>query len=89
MVVQSKKATKASKKKPLGPQPTVDQRSFELVHAEDIKLDQNEADNVVSAINRALHREGISDVRVERVRCTDTCRLLGVTSPTSTLQTLL
>ena len=87
-VVQSKKATKASKK-PLGPQPTVDQRSFELVHAKDIKLDQNEADNVVSAINRALHREGISDVRVERVRCTDTCRLLGVTSPTSTLQTLL
>ena len=72
-----------------GPQPTVDQRSFELVHAKDIKLDQNEADNVVSAINRALHREGISDVRVERVRCTDTCRLLGVAPPTSTLQTLL
>ena len=88
-VVQSKKATKASKKKPSGPQPTVDQRSFELVHTKDIKLDQNEADNVVSAINRALHREGVSDVRVERVRCTDTCRLLGVTSPTSTLQTLL
>ena len=65
-VVQSKKATGARvSKKPSRPQPTVDQRSFELVHAKDIKLDQNEADNVVSAINRALHREGISDIRVE------------------------
>ena len=79
-VVQSKKATKAFKK-PSGPQPTMDQRSFELVHAKDIKLDQNKADNVVPAINRALHREGISDVRVERARCTDTCRPLGATPP--------
>ena len=40
-------------------------------------------------INRALQREGISDVRVERIRCTDSRRLLGVTTPTSTLQDLL
>ena len=37
----------------------------------------------------ALHREGISEVRVERIRCTDSRRLLGVTTPTSTLQDLL
>ena len=41
------------------------------------------------SINRALHREGISEVRVERIRCTDSSRLLGTTTSTSTLQDLL
>ena len=41
---------------------------------------------ITSAINRALHREGISDTRVDQVRWTDTCRILGITTPTATLQ---
>ena len=67
----------------------MDQRSFELIQNEQPKLSRNQADNIVSSINRALHREGISEVRVERIRCTDSRRLLGVTTPTSTLQDLL
>ena len=43
----------------------------------------------MSAISRALQREGISDARVERVQCTDTCRILGTTAPATTLQGLL
>ena len=66
----------------------MDQSSFEFVQNEHPKLNRNEA-NIVSSVNRALHREGISDVRVERIQCTDSRRLLGVTTPTSTLQDLL
>ena len=53
------------------------------------KLNSNEADNVASYVNRALYKEGISNVRIERIRCTDTRRILGVTTPTFTLQDLL
>ena len=88
-VVQSKrKAAKAAKKQPSPPQPTMDQRSFEFVH-EQTKLNRNEANNIASYVNRALHRKGSSSVRVERIRCTDTGRTLSVTTPTSTLQDLL
>ena len=90
MVVQNKrKAVKDSKKQPPSPQPTMDQRSFELTQNGQPKLSRNEADNVVSSINRALHKEGISDVKVERIWCTGSGRLLGVTTPTSTLPDLL
>ena len=43
----------------------------------------------MSPINLALHLEGISEVRVERIRCTDSSRRLGTTTPASTLQDLL
>ena len=69
--------------------PTMGQRSFELIHFEDFKLSRNEVENIMSSINRALHKEGISGVRIERTRCTDTGRILGTTTPTSTLQDLL
>ena len=89
-VVQSKrKAAKATKKQPLPLQPTMDQRSFEFVHHEQTKLNRNEADNIASYVNRALHGKGSSSGRVERIRCTDTGQILGVTTPTSTLQDLL
>ena len=67
----------------------MDQRSSESVHHKQTKLNSNEADNIASCVNRALHRKGSSSVRVERIRCTDTGRILGVTTPTSTLQDLL
>lgn len=88
----------ASPQRPLRPQngqhhhqptPSLDQRSFELVHDGDIRLSANEVANITSAINRALHKEGIEGIRVDRVRCTDTRRILGTTTPTSTLQGLL
>ena len=87
-VAQSKRAIKATKKKPT-PQPTIDQRTFELVHAMTSALTPKDTANLTSAINRALHQGGISDVRVDRVRCTDKARLIGATSPTSSLQDLL
>ena len=55
---------------------------------EDFRLSRNEVENVVSLINRALHKEGISGVRIERIRCMDTGRILGTATPTSTLQDL-
>ena len=67
----------------------MDQRSFELTRLEDSKLSSNEVENVMSLINRALHKEGISGVRIKRIRCTDTGRILGTTTPTSALQDLL
>ena len=85
----NRKATRASKKQPSLPQPTIDQRSFELVRGEQKKLSSNEDENIVSQVNRALHKEGISSARVETIRSTDTGRLLGATTPTSTLQDLL
>ena len=88
-VVRNKKATRAPKKKPPPPQSTMGQRSFEFIQNEQPKLNRNEADNIVSSVNRALHREGISNVGVGRIRCTDSRRLLGVTTSTSTLQDLL
>ena len=56
-VVQNKRAAKAPKKKPSLPRPTMDQRSFELVYRRGIRLSHNKVANVMSAINRALHRE--------------------------------
>ena len=53
------------------------------------KLKPNDSENITSRINRALHNAGISNTRVERVRCTETHRILGVSSPTSTLKGLL
>ena len=52
-------------------------------------LGQREVANITSAINRALHREGINDARADLARCTGTGRILGVATPTSTLQGLL
>ena len=62
VVEGKKKASKASKKQLSPPQPSMDQRSFELIQNEQPKLNRNEADNIVSSINRAPHREGISEV---------------------------
>ena len=87
-MVQNRKATKTSGKRTL-PTPTVDQRSFELVLTRPIKAPSIEVENVISAINRALHKGAIHDARIERLRCTETGRFLGITSPTSTLQGLL
>ena len=86
-VVQNKKAIRAPKKTP--PVPTVDQRSFELVLTRPIRAPALEVENVISEVNRALHRGAIQDVRVERLRCTETGRILGITSPTSTFEGLL
>ena len=86
-VAQSRKVAKAAKKR--APQPTIDQRSFELIHGMTAALTIKDTANLTSAINRALHQGGISDVRVNRVQCTDKARLLGATSPTSSLQDLL
>ena len=89
-MARNRMAAKATKAKPVPkPRPTMEQRTFELVRATPFALTEKDLVNVTSAINRALHQEGISDVRVDRVRCTDTGRLFGVTSPTSTLQGLL
>ena len=90
-VQNRRKAAKASKKQPSQPLPTMDQRSFELIHDEHTKLSCNEVEDsdVMSLINGALHKKGTSSVRVERIRCTDTCRILGATTPNSTLQDLL
>ena len=56
MVQGKKKAVKASKKHPSLLQPSMDQMSFELIQNEQLKLSRNEADNIVSSINRALHK---------------------------------
>ena len=40
-------------------------------------------------VNRALHKEGVTNVRIDKLRCSGVGRLLGVTTPTSTLQDLL
>ena len=63
--------------------------SFELPHDTGFKLNPNDTENITFRINRALHSVGISNTRVERIRCTETRRILGVTSPTSTLRDLL
>ena len=83
-VVQNKRATK-SPKKTAPPALTVDQRSFELVLTRLTRLLSLVVENIITAVNRALHRETIQDVRVERLRCTDTGRIIGITSPISTL----
>ena len=67
----------------------IDDRTFELTHDTGFKLRSNETENITSRVNRALHSMGISNTRVERVRCTETHRILGVTSPTPTLKDLL
>ena len=67
----------------------MDERIFELPHDTGFSLDRKDTENIVSQVNRALHSAGISDTRIERVRCMDTRRLLGVTTPTSTLRGLL
>ena len=59
------------------------------MHNAPFALTPKDLANATSAINHALHWEGISDVRVGRARCTDKGRLIGITSPTSTLQDLL
>ena len=62
---------------------------FELVLTRPIKALSIEVENVIPAINRALHKGAIHDASIERLRCTETGRFLGITSPTSTLQGLL
>ena len=86
-VVQNKRAAKVQKKRAIPP-PTMDQGCFELIHSECSKLNRPEAENIISLVNRALHREGVSNVRIDRPRCSDMGRLLGVTTPASTLQDL-
>ena len=73
----------------VAPRPTVDRRSFELIHDGVFKLTRIEAVNVMSLVNRALQREGICSVRIERIRSTDSGRIFGITTPTSTLSDLL
>ena len=67
----------------------MDDRTFELPHGTGFKLSPNDSENITSQISRALHNAGISNTRVERIRCTETRRILGATSPTSTLKDLL
>ena len=87
-VAQSKRAVKATKKKPT-PQPTIDQRTFELVYGMTSALTPKDTANLILTINQALHQGGISDFRVNRVQCMDKARLMDVTSPTSSFQDLL
>ena len=68
---------------------TIDERVFELPHDTGFKHGPGGTENIVSRINRAPHSEGISNTSVERIRCTETRRLLGATTPTSTLKDLL
>ena len=56
-----------------------------FIHHESSYLRTNEKSST-SRINRALHSVDISNTRVERIRCTETRRIFGVTSPTSTLR---
>ena len=67
----------------------MDERMFKLPPDTGFALTPNDTENIVSRTNRAPHSVGISDVRVERIRCRDARRLLGVTTPTSTLEGLL
>ena len=80
---------KPNKKSPPAQVAAMDDRTFKLTHNTGFKLKPNESENITSRINRALYSMGISNTRVERVRCTETHRILGVTSPTSTLKDLL
>ena len=59
------------------------------MHQRCMGLGHKEVANITSAINRALHMEGINDTRVDRVRFMDTGRILGITTPNSILQGLL
>ena len=68
--------------------PTMDQRSFELIN-EGCKLNRLETEGIISLVNRALYKEGVRGVRIDRLRCSGAGRLLGVTTPISTLQGLL
>ena len=77
-----------SKKQPT-PQPTIDQRSFGLKHNPTAVLLTPNIMDITSRINRALHQEGINDVRVDRICQTVSGRLLGTTTPLSTAETLL
>ena len=86
--MQNKRAAK-SPKKTAPPAPTVDQRSFELVLTTPARVPSLEVENVISAVNRALHRGAVQGVRVEWLRCSDTGRILGITPPSPTLQDLL
>ena len=85
--MQNKRASKGPKTSP--PPPTVDQRSFELATMTPIKLSSLEVENIISAVNHALHKGGAQGIRVERLRCSDTGRILGITTPSSSLQDLL
>ena len=58
-------------------------------HDTGFKLNPNDIENITSRINRVLHSAGISNTRIERTRCAETRRILGVISPTSTLKDLL
>ena len=64
----------------------MDQRCFELVHNVSIKLNRKMRSTTSHPKSTVHCTEGICDVRVERIRHADTARLLGVATPTSTLQ---
>lgn len=59
----------------------MDQRSFELVRDPARLLFAKDMAGVVSAINRALHHEGITKARVERIRWTELGCLLSRVPP--------
>ena len=86
--MQSKRASKVPKKTYPAPL-TIDQCSFELATTTPSKLSSLEVENIISAVNCALHKGGAQGVRVERLRCSDTGCILGITTPSSSLQDLL
>ena len=86
--MQSKRASKGPKKIHPAP-PTIDQRSFELATTTPSKLSALAVENIISAVNRALHKGGAQGVRIERLHCSDTGRILSITTPSSSLQDLL
>ena len=67
----------------------IDDCTFKLPHDTGFKLTMNNAENITSWVNRALYNIGISNTRVEQIRCTETQHILSITSPTSTLKDLL
>ena len=87
-VAQRKPNTKA-KKKSSPAVAAMDDHTFELPHDTRFKLNPNDTENITFWINRALYSMGISNTSVERIQCTETHRILSVTSPTSTLKDLL
>ena len=88
--MQSKRASRGPKR--IHPAlPTIDQRSFELATTTPgpSRLSSLEVENIILAVNRALHKGGAQGIRVERLRCSNTGRILGITTPSSSLQDLL
>ena len=62
---------------------------FELVHDTRSPVKASEVANSTPAINRALHRQGVTEARADRIRINEAGRLLGTTTLPTITQSLL